>query len=102
MSTRNNHSQSVTSAVARPALITCLLLIIPAIGTKVSYEWQWGLFDFILMGLVIFSFGLVYELCTRTFAISHKRIVGLIVIVAFLLVWAELAVGIIGTPFAGN
>ena len=33
---------------------------------------------------------------------NKKKIIILIVIVILLLIWVELAVGIFGTPFAGN
>ena len=80
-----------------------LLLLFPLVGTLVSNEVNWSFFDFIVMGILIlsFSFGIKQVLKTTKNTKYRILIIGTIVIV-FLLVWAELAVGIFDTPFAGN
>jgi hypothetical protein len=80
-----------------------LLLLLPLIGMFVSNQFNWSFFDFFIMGILILSlsFG-IKQVFKTTKNIKYRiLIIGTIVIV-FLLVWAELAVGIFDTPFAGN
>jgi hypothetical protein len=80
-----------------------LLLLLPLIGMFVSNQFNWSFFDFFIMGILILSlsFG-IKQVFKKTKNIKYRiLIIGTIVIV-FLLVWAELAVGIFDTPFAGN
>ena len=55
------------------------------------------------MGFLLLVTGLSSEVVLRKFKDTKQRIliVG-VVLLAFFLVWAELAVGIFGTPFAGS
>lgn len=80
-----------------------LLLLFPLIGMIFSNEVNWSFFDFIIMGTLILSlsFGIKIVLYTTKKRMYRILIIGLILIL-FLLVWAELAVGIFGTPFAGS
>ena len=56
-----------------------------------------------IMGVLLFSMGLVYELAVRRIHDSTRRILaGAVLALIFILIWAELAVGIFGTPFAGS
>ena len=80
-----------------------LLLLLPLIGMFVSNEVNWSFFDFIIMGILILSFSFGIKQVLKTIKNTKYRIliIGLILIL-FLLIWAELAVGIFGTPFAGS
>ena len=80
-----------------------LLLLIPLVGTLVFNEVNWSFFDFIVMGILIlsFSFGIKQVLKTTKNTKYRILIIGLILIL-FLLIWAELAVGIFDSPFAGS
>ena len=80
-----------------------LLLLVPLIAMQFSDAVNWSASDFLVMGILLLAAGLVFEFILRNVHTISKRIV-LIVIVTFvlLLVWAELAVGIFGTPFAGS
>jgi hypothetical protein len=80
-----------------------LLLLFPLVGTLVSNEVNWSFFDFIVMGILILSlsFGIKQVLMTTKNTNYRILIIGIILLV-FLLVWIELAVGIFDTPFAGN
>jgi hypothetical protein len=87
----------------RPAIATIALLLIPLIAMQFTDEMDWNLFDFVIMGVLIFVISSAYELVTRKVTSTRNRvIIGAAFLFLFLLVWAELAVGIIGTPFAGN
>ena len=80
-----------------------LLLLIPLIGMLFSNEVSWSFFDFIIMGILILvmSFGIKLVLKTTPKRMYRILIIGIILIL-FLLVWAELAVGVFETPFAGS
>jgi hypothetical protein len=54
---------------------------------------NWDLFDFIVMGFLIFGAGSLYVLVARRVN-NHKLIIGVAFILAFLWLWAELAVGV--------
>ena len=90
----------------RLILIVCsivVLLLIPIVAMQFTDEVNWELADFMVMGGLLLITGLIIELVLRKVKTVDKRtlIIGAVVI-AFLLFWAELAVGIFGTPFAGS
>ncbi len=87
----------------RPALVTAALLLIPLIGGFVSNEWNWSLFDFILMGTLIFSIGLAYELVSKKMdTLFYRAAVGIALVTAFFLIWVNTAVGVIGEEELAN
>jgi hypothetical protein len=83
--------------------IVLLLLSVPLIAMQFTDEVKWSTFDFIVAGIQLMGTGLAVELVLRTIRSTQKRILlcGCILFVLFL-IWAELAVGILGTPWAGN
>jgi hypothetical protein len=55
------------------------------------------------MGGLLLGLGLLIDLVLRKVKTKNARIYLVIgILVLFLLVWAELAVGIFGTPFSGS
>ncbi len=84
-------------------LTVAFLLLIPLIAMQFTDEVDWSLFDFIIMGILLLGTGLMCELVMRKVKKTGNRIAIIIAILAaFFLIWAELAVGIFGTPFAGS
>lgn len=80
-----------------------VILSIPMIAMQFTDQVNWKTGDFVIMGILLFGTGIVCELALRMFSHSkYKYIVCGVILLAFLLVWAELAVGIFGTPFAGS
>ena len=79
------------------------LLLIPLIGTVVSDEVNWSLFDFVIMGILLILLGVVINFVSTSSKNLKKQIlyIGFIVLL-FLAIWAELAVGVFGTIFAGS
>ncbi|MCH6236464.1 hypothetical protein [Cognataquiflexum rubidum] len=79
------------------------LLLFPLVAMQFTDEVDWDLFDFIVMGILLLITGLSMEIVLRTFKNLQGRILvcGGILLV-FFLVWAELAVGIFGSPWAGS
>jgi len=80
-----------------------ILLMIPLIAMQFTDEVNWTGSDFIVMGILLSGAGLLIEIIMRKIKTANKRIlvIGAILII-FLLIWAELGVGIFGTPFAGS
>jgi len=82
------------------ALATGILLLVPlalqlTIGTGVDGQgFNWRPSDFVVMGALIFVTGCVFVLAARKLARKHWLALGIVVALAFLYVWAELAVGI--------
>lgn len=80
-----------------------LLLLIPLIAMQFSDEVNWTASDFLIMGGLLLGLGLLIDLILRKVKTKNARIYLVIgILVLFLLVWAELAVGIFGTPFSGS
>ena len=77
------------------------ILLIPFFAMYYSEEVRWGPADFLIMGVLLLITGLALDYVIRN---NSKKKVFLIVsiVLIFLLVWAEMAVGIFGTPFAGS
>lgn len=89
--------------ILRPALITALVLMIPAVAMRLTSEVDWGADDFIVMGVLIFSTCLAYELITRrSSSAAYRLAVGIGVLTALLLIWVNLAVGFIGDDNPAN
>ena len=83
--------------------IVVVLLLVPLIAMQFTSEVNWSYFDFVVAGTLLLGTGLACEFVLRKVKITQYRIAICVAIVAVLiLVWAELAVGIFGTPFAGN
>jgi len=89
--------------IIRIILVTLLILAIPLVAMQFTNEVNWDATDFIVMGALLFSVGLGYMLAVSKMRSGRGRLLlaGLFLI-ALLLTWAELAVGIFGTPFAGQ
>jgi peptidoglycan/LPS O-acetylase OafA/YrhL len=84
-------------------IVVAILLLIPFIAMQFTNEVNWSLFDFIAMGILLLSTGLLIDLVLRKITKTKQRILLIIVVIGvFLIVWAELAVGIFGTPFGGS
>ena len=84
-------------------ITSAILLLIPFIAMQFTDEVNWNLFDFVIAGGLLLGTGLLVDLAIRKINKLPMRIAACAVIVlGLLLVWAELAVGIFGTPFAGQ
>ena len=83
--------------------IVGLLLLIPMIAMQLTDEVNWSFFDFILMGIMLSINGLSLGIIIKNIRYhKYKNIFIAIIIIIFLFIWAELGVGLFGTPFAGN
>ncbi|TDE05302.1 hypothetical protein E0F91_07285 [Flavobacterium sandaracinum] len=79
------------------------LLLLPLTAMQFTDEVQWTFVDFITATVLLLCFGLALELILQKVKTTRSRLVAVAVVFATLfLVWAELAVGIFGTPFSGS
>ncbi len=86
-------------------IILCLeaLLLIPLIAMQFTSEVNWSYTDFIVFGVLLLTVGVLAEYILRIVKNQERRIILIaFLILLFLLIWAELGVGIFGTPFAGS
>ncbi len=96
MTAQNNRLTIILSAAG-------LLLLLPLVAMQFTNEVNWTFSDFIVAGVLLFGTGGMIELAMRKINQTGTRIwVILGILVVLFLVWAELAVGIFGTPFAGS
>ena len=96
------------NSLSRSALIvasvTLLLLLVPFVAMQFTAEVDWSIGDFLIMGALIFSTGMAYVLLSRSSSHTAFKIAcGLAVATTFLMIWANLAVGLVGSgPNAAN
>jgi peptidoglycan/LPS O-acetylase OafA/YrhL len=84
-------------------IITIILLLIPLIAMQYTQEVNWGVNDFIIASFLLFGFAFTIEVIFRKVkSIKNRVILGLCLLLILVLIWAELAVGIFGSPLAGN
>ena len=83
--------------------VAAVLLCVPLIAMQFSEGVVWTAFDFIVAGILLFGTGLLLELVLSKFTKTKHRIMLCLALFSILfLVWAELAVGIFGSPIAGS
>ena len=83
--------------------IVGLLLSIPLIAMQLTDEVNWSFFDFIIMGVMLSITGLAIGIIIKKIKYyKYRNIFFTIIVFVFLLIWAELGVGLFGTPFAGD
>lgn len=79
-------------------LVAAVILLVPLVAMQFTDEVAWTSFDFVVAGLLLVGTGFTYELFARKLSNTrHKTIFGVVLAIAFLLVWVELAVGIVGS-----
>lgn len=83
--------------------IVLIILLIPFVAMQFTDEVDWEINDFAIMGILLFGTASIGDLVIRKVKKRTNRILICgAVLVVFFLIWAELAVGIFGTPFAGS
>jgi len=83
--------------------VVAIPLLVPLIVMQFTNEVSWTLFDFIVAAFLLFIAAMAVGLIIRKVKDKTYRIIfSAVVFALFLLIWAEIAVGIFGTPFAGT
>src|SRR5688572_8446005 len=81
-----------------PWAVAALLLLLPLVAMQFTNEMDWDETDFIVFGAMLFGACGAFELAARmTGNNAYRAAVGVAVVAAFLLIWINLAVGIIGS-----
>lgn len=96
MKTKNSDILMQNKVFIWLVLATGLILLIPLIAMQFTSEMNWGLFDFVFAGALLFGTGLVFVLAARKLS-KYRTVIGIALAAALLLVWAELAVGVFTT-----
>jgi len=84
-------------SIIRIVLTTAFILLLPLLAMQFTDEVVWNLADFVVAGALLLGTGFTYELVARKGGnIAYRAAVGIALAAALLLVWMNLAVGIIG------
>jgi len=87
-----------TRKIIRIIIMTASILIIPLLVMQFTDEVDWNLADFAVASALLLSAGFSYELIAGKMSnITYRMAAALAVGTAVILVWVNLAVGIIGT-----
>ena len=66
-------------------------------------EVNWTPVDFIIAGVLLLGTGIIFNLVIRKIKNTKYQIaISAAVLIILILIWAELAVGLFGTPFSGS
>lgn len=84
--------------------LVAVLLLIPFAAMKLGIDGvKWTAIDFIAAAIMLLGAGIGIEVALRVVKRFEYRIAACVAILfALAVVWAELAVGLIGTRFAGS
>lgn len=75
--------------------VTAMLLMIPVLGMLLSDEMNWGPGDFAFAAVLLSGTGLAYVFGSRLARTGRQRVIlGALLGLALLTIWAEAAVGI--------
>lgn len=88
--------------IVRYIIATTAILLIPLTAMAFTDEVAWTLSDFIIAGTLLLGTGVLYEVITRVLNNKYQVAVAIVLLGALFLIWAELALGLFGTPFAGS
>ncbi|MBD2715941.1 hypothetical protein IC231_12925 [Hymenobacter sp. BT646] len=75
-----------------------MLLLIPLVAMQFTQEVNWTFSDFVFAGVLLFGTGTTYVLIARKWNnLAYKLAVAVGVVAGLLLVWANAAVGLVGS-----
>lgn len=81
-----------------PWAAAALILLAPLVAMQFTDEVNWDATDFAVMAALLFGACGAWELAARMTAnVAYRAAAGVAVVTAFLLIWINLAVGIIGS-----
>jgi hypothetical protein len=84
-------------------LTVAILLLIPFLAMQFTNEVNWSVSDFMVAGVLLLGTGLLCELVMRKVKnIKTRLAICGVILLALMIIWIELAVGIFGSPFAGS
>lgn len=84
-------------------IVAGAILLVPLIAMQFTNEVNWTVFDFAVAGTLLIGTGFLIDLILRKLKKDTSRVMVLAgVLIVFLIVWMELAVGVFGSPIAGS
>jgi hypothetical protein len=86
-------------SAARVGLVTAFILSIPLVAMLFTDDVDWGVGDFVIMGALIFAAGFTIDTVARKASGVFRAVLIIGILAASLLIWAELAVGLIEQLF---
>ncbi|MCB2379279.1 hypothetical protein LGH70_16905 [Hymenobacter sp. BT635] len=87
-----------SQSILRIALATALILTIPLVAMQFTPEVVWTLSDFVFAGVLLFGTGLAFLLlASKGGNLAYRLAAGVAVAAGFLLIWANMAVGLVGS-----
>ena len=100
MDKQRNFNKSILAV----AIVTVTILLVPLVAMQFTSEVDWGVGDFIIMGALIFGTGISFVFVIRYATNMVYRIAMVMAFGStFFMIWANLAVGLIGSgPHPGN
>ena len=92
-------NNTLFKSAVRVALATAFILLLPFLAMQFTAEVVWDLADFVVAGGLLFGAGMTFQLLARraTGNTAYRAATGIAVVAALVLVWVNLAVGIIGS-----
>lgn len=82
-------------SIARVAIGTGLLLLIPLVAMLLTREVNWGPMDFVVAGALLFGTGCAWLfIVSRTTNVKYRLAGGAALLLVLSTIWAHLAVGI--------
>lgn len=80
------------------------LLLVPFVAMLLGADGvKWSVFDFVIAGVLLLGSGLAIEIVLRIVKrLEFRLAICCAILLGLLIIWAELAVGLIGTRFAGS
>lgn len=89
--------QSIFKQILLVVLGAALILLVPVLAMQFTDEMDWDLHDFAVAGVLLVGTGLVFVISISKFNKPlHRIVIGIALLLALLLTWVELAVGIVG------
>jgi hypothetical protein len=99
-----NTNTNVFQAIRIALIFTAIILLIPMVAMQYTEEVNWTFSDFIVMGALLMTTGTCFALIIiMRESVIYRVGFSLALATAFLLIWANLAVGLISSgPNPGN
>jgi len=94
MTSQIDYSTYFKSGYFRVILVTVFVLFIPLVAMQFTQEVNWDLADFIAMAVIMLSLGSGFVSALRRFP-QKCILLTTVFLLAFIYLWAELAVGIL-------
>jgi hypothetical protein len=80
-----------------------IMLLIPVTAMQFTDQVNWKTLDFVVLFFIVLIVGILIKIVCNSISKKRNKIIIIAIIISItLLIWAELAVGIFGTPLAGN